>query len=1033
MKRKIITVFMAVLLALGLVLSSACAGCNDDPREFPMPERTTHIALLDNGHMQITWREVEGAASYEVWHSYTRIGERTLLYTVTEGNVFVHTSPNVNRFKNYYTIVPRATNGDALITIRWNYVDDAQYYWIYRLEDYLDFYHGDVPPPFGEAARTVPSPNRLGVVAQGALLEPGFFSFSDSYFDLVASRFIVVPVRFAGNHNVSFPGQFGPTAPRHDEGGNMQADQWFSNYRTVADYLSWSNPNRTYARTAPRMIDVWRNRSHARRGDGLPLNSFVADYSLYGGTAYQGYNIITSYIYPQKISFHHDMFGPNFVVFHDTDCTHAIEREVNRIGDAMRTHMNVAQFSNDRYAFYFMPGNFNFEAIGARLNIGFYMTISGLGRTPTCTTLSFNNPPGTTVDNRAGIFTPPALPLWNETGIFQGRNGTHNFWRKAENFQVDGFLEWSVSQAAPMRRIRVNGTTSLQYRTGWVSGGFAADMFFNGPTLAGGQQQWYTRSSHFNAGAMSGGAWNVFTNASTGALRPNNFSNTEISTTIHEGMEHTREKPFLYFDTETNRYMVFVPSWRDNSLGGVSWMLHEEFYDNGVLRNRPVGEAISGPGKSIDLEDYFFTALEHDSAAVINGQLYAGKHVLLSPGMYAAEEPVFIGNPNTVLLGTGMATIFPDYGNIEGGVMISDVSGVIAASFVIDTHFMSKYLMRIGEVGSNLNHGDNPTFVSDVFLRVGGQVHHAVHAEVSLQINSNGVVGDHFWIWRGDHGRGIRWDRNVGTFGLVVEGDDVTMHGLFVEHYQKYQTIWRGERGRIFFYQSETPYEFPFQVYSHLDSGNPVQGWADIKVCNNVNEFLAVGLGLYGVHNWYPMIRRSAVEVPHRPGVVLRHLFTNEIGGSGAGWNPGVAAGHNGNRFTYRPIIDGDPLSGPFAATLSVINGVGGIARSGGPNLPFNGANPGGGAARRVITYFRNGQGREGTAEYWLQAEQPLDGNLDYLLQWVMQPCGAGVPRGWDPVWNMRPEGWEVRPDNWYTTSNRGPRAEGYWPSHWWN
>ncbi|MBB4785853.1 hypothetical protein [Streptomyces rapamycinicus] len=35
----------------------------------------------------------------------------------------------------------------------------------------------------------------------------------------------------------------------------------------------------------------------------------------------------------------------------------------------------------------------------------------------------------------------------------------------------------------------------------------------------------------------------------------------------------------------------------------------------------------------------------------------------------------------------------------------------------------------------------------------------------------------------------------TATDGLIVNGDDVTMYGLFDEHYQHYQTIWNGNGG----------------------------------------------------------------------------------------------------------------------------------------------------------------------------------------------------------------------------------------------
>ena len=47
-------------------------------------------------------------------------------------------------------------------------------------------------------------------------------------------------------------------------------------------------------------------------------------------------------------------------------------------------------------------------------------------------------------------------------------------------------------------------------------------------------------------------------------------------------------------------------------------------------------------------------------------------------------------------------------------------------------------------------------------------------ATVSIRINSNDVIGDHFWIWRADHGTGVGWTSNTAANGLVVNGNNVT-------------------------------------------------------------------------------------------------------------------------------------------------------------------------------------------------------------------------------------------------------------------
>ena len=63
--------------------------------------------------------------------------------------------------------------------------------------------------------------------------------------------------------------------------------------------------------------------------------------------------------------------------------------------------------------------------------------------------------------------------------------------------------------------------------------------------------------------------------------------------------------------------------------------------------------------------------------------------------------------------------------------------------------------------------------------------------------------------------------------GLVVNGDNVTATGLFVEHFQKYDVTWNGNGGQVVFFQNEMPYDAPDQAaWSH----NGVNGYAAIHV-----------------------------------------------------------------------------------------------------------------------------------------------------------------------------------------------------------
>jgi hypothetical protein len=172
------------------------------------------------------------------------------------------------------------------------------------------------------------------------------------------------------------------------------------------------------------------------------------------------------------------------------------------------------------------------------------------------------------------------------------------------------------------------------------------------------------------------------------------------------------------------------------------------------------------------------------------------------------------------------------------------------------------------------DHSDNPISLYDIFCRVGGAG--VGKAAVSVVINSRDVIGDHFWLWRADHGDGVGWDKNVTKNALVVNGENVTIYGLFVEHYHEYQTVWNADGGRVYFYQSEMPYDPPSQAaWSH----DGVDGYASYKVADTVKTHEAWGIGVYCVFRGAPVIAENAIETPAGAGIKMHHLVTIRLSG----------------------------------------------------------------------------------------------------------------------------------------------------------
>jgi hypothetical protein len=216
-------------------------------------------------------------------------------------------------------------------------------------------------------------------------------------------------------------------------------------------------------------------------------------------------------------------------------------------------------------------------------------------------------------------------------------------------------------------------------------------------------------------------------------------------------------------------------------------------------------------------------------------------------------------------------------------MVISDVDGVKVSSLIFDAGTTaSPSLLEVGTATSSLDHSADPIFLYDICCRVGGQF--VGTTTNCMTINANNVIGDNFWLWRADHGAGSTpwWTGNPSENGLVVNGDDVTIYGLFSEHHQKYQVLWNGNWGRLYFYQSEWPYDPPSQ--SAWSEAPGVNGYASYKVADTVTSHQAYGLGIYAVFiNSTNISCFNAIETPISPQVNVHHMMNVFIAGTTGG------------------------------------------------------------------------------------------------------------------------------------------------------
>jgi hypothetical protein len=556
-------------------------------------------------------------------------------------------------------------------------------------------------------------------------------------------------------------------------------------------------------------------------------------------------------------------FGPNVCVFSDTMSQATIQADLNAI--ATQQVPVASQFDNQRYAIFFLPGAYGSAADPLVFQVGYYTEVAGLGAMPQDTVIN------------------GAIDVFNNlcTAGTTNCNSDDNFWRSLSNLTLNVDLPssppayappaldpkgttctnsaemWSVSQAAPVRRVIVNGSIVFQdpcATNNYASGGFIADSKVSGDLNFYGNQQYMVRND--DIGGANGALWNMVYSGVQGAPAPA-FTGIGNQVTVLPTSPVSEEEPFLYTDS-SGGYDVFVPAVQDDS-SGPSWASGSE------------------AGTSIPLSR-FFIASPDTPVPAINVALALGKDLILTPGVYDLSQAILVSRPDTVVLGLGLATLVPQHGN--AAMVVVPNNGVKLSGLIIDAGPVnSPVLLSVGIPGPAS--ASDPDLIQDVFFRIGGAETTPVSATVSLLDNASNSIIDNLWAWRADHGNAVGWTVNTADTGVVVTGNNVTAYGLAVEHYQKNEVIWSGQGGTEVFFQNEMPYDPPSQS---AWMASPTQdGYPAFLVTGNVKSFQGYGMGSYIVfiQTTATLFADAAYQSPDTPGVQFHNLTVVYIGGSG--------------------------------------------------------------------------------------------------------------------------------------------------------
>ena len=350
-----------------------------------------------------------------------------------------------------------------------------------------------------------------------------------------------------------------------------------------------------------------------------------------------------------------------------------------------------------------------------------------------------------------------------------------------------------------------------------------ADCHVSGLINSSSQQQWITRNT--NMSSWSGGVWNmVFVGCPKAPMQHCGNTGGHPYTTVPSTIA-IAEKPYLIFDN--NAYYLMVPPLERNKVGA----------------STPFDQ-----GNKIDFS-HVYIAQPKTAAADINAQLNLGMHVILTPGQYELEESIHITHPNTIILGLGFPTLISSQGT--PCITVDNVDGVKIGGVLLQAGAKKAETLLVWgqqqQTGNYPGNEANPGCLYDCFARVGGtnaQDEPELSADIMVQINSGHVICDNLWLWRADHQkttststqRQVKNGRNPCKIGFQANGNDLIAYGLASEHTLENLTEWNGDRGSVYFYQSEFPYDV------QPDYGTQYVGY---KVNDAVSTHNAWGVGVY--------------------------------------------------------------------------------------------------------------------------------------------------------------------------------------------
>ena len=578
-------------------------------------------------------------------------------------------------------------------------------------------------------------------------------------------------------------------------------------------------------------------------------------------------------------------FGPNVTIFDASE-------SVSTINAALSAH-----YTSANHEFFFLPGSYGdasatpttattSNTIDAQVASG--SVVAGLGASPCDVVINGN------------------LGIYNDSLAIRPSQLENLTINPIESGDPADTMTWSTSQEATWRRVNLLGNlleAALPYTTGLclnacapfpgsgINGSGAVENGFeiansnitgdvidtNGQNTAGvsgqdGNSDPYIQGSHIG-GAQGFGSDTMFA-GDTGSVPATNFgpathSRPAGSNVNVKFLPEVRESPFVYY--RNGQFYVFDPRAQFARRG----------YDWRVGRFA---------GTSLPLSDFYLANSTTDTAATINAALATGEDVLLEPGAYSVSAPLTVPNANEVILGLGEATVTASTNTST--IVVNDAArGTILAGFSANglafnaTTNTGPYAAEQIEIG-NTPHASgsltDPTTLSDVSTISNSTTDELINQndvllnQAEIQSNNNGGNGYTTTNWPAE---------SSGDYGVIVNGNDVTLEGIWLEHFKMTEATWNGDGGQVIFLENELPLTIPYSAAGVQPSfwmeNSRFDGYPSLAVSPSVTSFTLTGMQSWSrFGSGCDCLVTSLITAPVKRHVSINDIFSGQILGS---------------------------------------------------------------------------------------------------------------------------------------------------------